>query len=182
MSDATGQRRTYASHLFRPRAARNASPPLNGQADASEASNWIDRHANVCVPQAGFDTNIVKLTARRRLLDDVRQAMVTTIMNRAAGDRPTHSFDSPRRTTTIYASSALSDEQRQLYGSWRTHLMGKRCRPSDRSVTTAPHGCGRSILARQFQGRARNQKEYQWAKTGPLALRSIRRSYRGAIN
>ncbi|HKW10916.1 MAG TPA: hypothetical protein VJO33_11105 [Gemmatimonadaceae bacterium] len=179
MSDATGP---AANLRFSPVLVRGLRLTLahhsNGQAGCfREGFEPIDRHANVCVPEAGFDTNIVKLNrANGDFSTTYLQAMVhTTIMNRAAGDRPTHTFGLAAAYDYHLRGifGALSDEQRQLYGSWRTHLMGEAMQVIGSQCNDGATRPWNQYLACQFQGRARVSAEYVRGprNPGPLALR-----------
>jgi hypothetical protein len=150
----------------------------NGQAGCfRENFRPIDEHANECEPIPGTDTNVVKLNrANGDFSSTFVQLMVhTTLMNRASGDRPTHSFG----LAVAYdyhppgIFGALSDEQRQLYGSWRVlalgegiQLVGNECDDGSPRLWYQNFTCA-------FRGRARISGEYERApqNPGPLALR-----------
>jgi len=179
IGDATGQQ---GDLRFSPVLVRGVRLTLahhsNGQAGCfREGFEPIDRHANECAPRDTFDTNIVRLNrANGDFSTTFLQLMVhTTLMNRTETDRPTHSFG----LAVAYEYhlrgifGALSDEQRELYGSWRLRglaegmqLVGNQCY----AETSRPWY---QDLACTFRGRARVSGEYERAPQdpGPLALR-----------
>lgn len=150
----------------------------NGQAGCfREGFDPVDRHANECTARQGYDTSIVKLNrANGDFSTTFVQLMVhTTWMNRATGGRETHSlgvagaFD--YHLPGIFG--ALSDEQRQLYGSWRARglvegeqVVGSNCDDGAPRAWYWSAACG-------FRGRARISADYERApeNPGPLALR-----------
>ena len=150
----------------------------NGQAGCfRDGFEPVDSHADKCVPRPGFDTNLVQLNrANGDFSTTYFELMVhTTLMNRAEGDQPTHSFGlaaaydyHPRG---IFG--ALSEEQRELYGSWRlrglfeaAQLVGNQCNDGAPRLWYQNMACA-------FRGRARLSGEYERApqNPGPLALR-----------
>ncbi|HEY2374874.1 MAG TPA: hypothetical protein VGH98_02770 [Gemmatimonadaceae bacterium] len=136
-----------------------------------------DAHANVCVPTPGQDTNVVRLNLTNGDFSTTyAEAMVhTTLMNRARGDRPTHSFGLAAaydwHLRGIFGS--LSDEQRELYGSWRLRGMAEGMQLFGNECDDGSYRLWYQNFACAFRGRARISGEYDRApqNPGPLALR-----------
>jgi hypothetical protein len=150
----------------------------NGQAGCfRDGFQPVDRHADVCVPRAGVDTTVVRLNrANGDFSNSFVQGMVHgTVMNRAAGGKPTHSFG--LAAALDYHPSgivgALSDEQRELYGGWRLRgfaeamqVVGNDCEDGEPRSRFWEAACF-------FRGKARVSAEYERApeNPGPLARR-----------
>jgi hypothetical protein len=150
----------------------------NGQAGCfREGFHPADEHVDTCVPDVGFDTNIVRLNrANGDFSTTYAEAMVhTTLMNRAKGDLPTHSFGLAAaydwHLKNIFG--ALSDEQRQLYGGWRARGMLEAMQIFGNECDAGVYRLWYESFACAFRGRARVSGEYERApkNPGPLALR-----------
>lgn len=150
----------------------------NGQAGCfRDGFHPADEHVDSCVPDVGFDTNIVRLNrANGDFSTTYAEAMVhTTLMNRAKGDLPTHSFGLAAAYDwhLKHIFGALSDEQRQLYGSWRARGMFEAMQIFGNECNEGTYRLWYQNVACAFRGRARLSGEYERApkNPGPLALR-----------
>ena len=150
----------------------------NGQAGCfREGFHPADEHVSECVPDSPADTNVVRLNlANGDFSTTYAEAMLhTTLMNRAKGDLPTHSFGLAVaydwHLKNIFG--ALSDEQRQLYGSWRARGMLEAMQIVGNQCDDGLDGFWYQNLACAFRGRARITGEYERApkNPGPLSLR-----------
>jgi len=179
LSEATGP---SADLRFSPVLVRGVRLTLahhsNGQAGCfREGFDPIDRHANECLPRPGFDTNVVRLNrASGDFSSTFVQLMVhTTLMNRREDDRPSHSFGLAAAYEYHLRGifGALSEEQRELYGSWRARALGEGMQLVGTQCDDGESRPWHQNLSCAFRGRARVSGEYERApeNPGPLAVR-----------
>ena len=150
----------------------------NGQAGCfREGFHPADEHVSSCVRDSTADTNVVRLNrANGDFSTTYLEAMVhTTLMNRGKGDLPTHSFGLAAaydwHLKNIFG--ALSDEQRELYGSWRARGMFEAMQIVGNECDVGEYRQWYESVTCAFRGRARLSGEYERApkNPGPLALR-----------
>ena len=179
VGDATGQ---DSDLHFSPVLVRGLRVTLahhsNGQAGCfRDGFHPADEHVDSCVPDVGYDTNIVKINrANGDFSTTYLEALVhTTLMNRGKGDLPTHSFGLAAaydwHLKNIFG--ALSDEQRELYGSWRARGMFEAMQIFGNECSDGAYRLWYQNFACAFRGRARLNGLYERApkNPGPLALR-----------
>ena len=152
----------------------------NGQAGCfREGFEPVDSRANSCRPIAGADTTTVKLNRANGDFSStfVNVLLHSTIMNRGGAKIATHTLGAGVGADLHVPGivGELTDEQRELYGSWRLRAQlegmqtwGNACLDGDAKSASAKFGC-------RLRGRSRLTLEGERApdKPGNLGRRIV---------
>jgi hypothetical protein len=131
----------------------------------------VDSRANQCIPSPGYDTNIVALN---RANGDFSSTFINgmlhgTVMNRDGAGLGTRSIGlavgGDYHPPGIFG--ALSDEQRELYGSWRLRAQVEGKWTSGMTCDDDAHKSAGRAFACAFKGRSRGTIEAERAPKFP---------------